>query len=167
MIRSASDPIVDADALRRPAGDELPPVALAFLERLRRVPLGAWADAGRRLTELDERERRALGRAGSGADAAVRAVLRRAVNARPRVAAQARQRVSHLAAVAQGFVHPADVARMKKAALAAVLALIARDELGEQGFAAVYEPFAELIPLAALPSAGGVVAEADDATAAR
>lgn len=160
MNRSASVPVVDADG-HGPGSTpgELPQVALAFLEQLRRVSLGAWADAGRRLTELDEDERRVLARTGSGADATVRAVLRRAVHARPRVAAQARQRVTYLAAVAHGFVHPSDVARMKKAALAAVLALVVRDELGEERFAAVYEPFAALIPLAALPNAGVDVAD--------
>lgn len=152
MIRSAPVPVGDADMrLRGSSAGELPPVALAFLEQLRRLPLGAWADAGRRLAELDETERRTLRSTGSGDDATVRAVLRRAVNANPRVAAQARKRVLHLVAVGDGFLHPADVARMKKAALAALLALVARPELGEQRFAAVYEPFARLIPLAALP----------------
>lgn len=168
MIRSAPVPGVHADGhAPRPMPGELPPVALAFLERLRRVPIGAWAYAGRRLAELDEDERRALGRAGNGADATVRAVLRGMVNAQPRVAAQARQRVSHLTAVAHGFVHPTEVARMKKAALAAVLALVARDQLGEERFAAVYEPFAALIPLATLPTAGFTTAELDDRPSAR
>lgn len=168
MIRSAPVPTVNSIlGATRPTSGELPPVALAFLEHLRRLPLGAWADAGRRLAELDEHERRTLRSAGSNPDAAVRAVLRRLVNANPRVAAQARLRVLNLSAVAHGFVHPADVARMKKAALAAVLALIARPELGERRFAAVYEPFATLIPLAALPEAEIEVADSDDLTPAR
>jgi hypothetical protein len=146
---------------------ELPPVAFAFLEQLRRLPLGAWADAGRRLAELDEHERLALGRNGSDATATVRAVLRREVSAHPRVAAQARQRVLHLAAVAHGFLHPTDVARMKKAALAAVLALIARPELGEQRFAAVYDPFAALIPLATLSNVGAESGVLDELASTR
>jgi hypothetical protein len=142
-------------------------MALAFLERLRRLPLGAWADAGRRLAELDAHERRSLGRTGKGTDATVRAVLRRVVNASPRMAGHARHRVRHLAAVARGFLHPTDVALMKKAALAAVLALVARPELGEQRFAAVYEPFATLIPVADLPNAGIEIAGSESPTAAR
>ena len=162
MIRSAPHPATMGNLHHTgPAAGELPPVALAFLEQLRRLPLGTWADAGRRLAALDTHERRALGHTGDGSSATVRAVLRRVVNATPRVAAQARLRVLHLAAAAHGFVHPADVARMKKAALAAILALVARRELGEQRFAAVYEPFAALIPLASLPAADVEIAGSD------
>ena len=152
MIRSAPHPAAMAGLTHQgTTAAELPPVALAFLDQLRRLPLGSWADAGHRLAELDTNERRTLAHGGDPSGATVRAVLRQVVNATPRVAAQARLRVLHLAAAANGFVHPADVARMKKAALAAVLALVARRELGERNFAAVYDPFARHIPLATLP----------------
>jgi hypothetical protein len=147
MIR-ADHPMVPIDTTGSddPYAGELPAVVADFLEQLRRLPLGAWAEAGRRLEELDARDRLLAGDA-PGSDSAVRAQLRQVVNEMPRVAAQARQRVMNVAAMAQGFVHPADLARMKKAALAAVLALVARPTLGEERFAAIYAPFAEHIPL--------------------
>jgi hypothetical protein len=151
MIRSAPNPPpTGAMPVGGMQGGDLPPVVAAFLERLRRLPLGAWAEAGRRLEEIDRRERETAGRPAADADTTVRTYLRQVVNEEPRVAAQARQRVLDLAAAAQGFVHPAEVSRMKKAALAAVLALVARPALGEERFAEIYEPFATLIPLASL-----------------
>ena len=164
MIRSDSAKV---DARISGATSELPRVALAFLEQLGRIPLGAWADAGRRLAELDAAEQRALAGTEHGTDATARAVLRQLVNARPRVAAQARQRVLHLAAVGRGILRPSEVASMKKAALAAVLALVARPELGEHRFAALYEPFATLIPLEGLPNAGFERAASGEPTSAR
>ena len=167
MIHSVPNPVVKADVPKAGTTSELPRVALDFLEQLGRIPLGAWADAGRRLAELDAAEQRALAGTEHGPDTTARAVLRQLVNARPRVAAQARQRVLHLAAVARGFLHPSEVASMKKAALAAVLALVARPELGERRFAALYEPFAALIPLDGLPNAGFERAPASESTSTR
>ena len=137
---SASRPAAYRDAA------ELPLLVTSFLERLRRLPLGAWIDAGRRLEELDRR-----GTLGARRSAgAVRSQLRLLVNGMPHVAPRVRQRVSDLAAATQGFVHPAEAARMKKAALAAALGLAARPALGPERFADVYEPFAALIPLTSL-----------------
>jgi hypothetical protein len=65
----------------------------------------------------------------------------------PGVAMQTSRRVRNMAAVANGFVHPADVVRMKKTALAAALALVARPMLGEADFARLYAPFADIVPL--------------------
>jgi len=125
---------------------ELPPLVRAFLEQLRRLPLGAWVDAGRHLEELDRR-----GTLGARRSAgAVRAQLRQLVDDMPHVAPRVRARVLDLTSVAQGFVHPAEVARMKKAALAAALALAARPTLNADLFADVYEPFSAHIPLASL-----------------
>ena len=157
MNRSAHTPVPPVTTYLGTHGSDLPPVVAAFLDRLRRLPLGAWAEAGRRLEEIDRLDRRVRLAAGLGVPerrTAVRAHLREVVNASPGVAVRARQSVTDLAAVAQGFVHPAEVARMKKAALAAALALVARPALGEEGFAEIYEPFATLIPLASLPDAG-------------
>ena len=100
---------------------ELPPLVATFLERLRRVPLGAWVDAGRRLEELNRRG--TLGTIRSANP--LRAQLRVIVDEMPHVAPRVRERVLDLVAATQGFVHPAEAARMKKAALAAALALVA------------------------------------------
>ena len=146
-----------------PAG-ELPPEVAAFLERLRRLPLGAWADAGRLLEELDARPAAAGPLADVAAHGAeVRAELRQVVNAMPREARQIRSRVLHLATVAHGFVHPSDVARMKKAALVAALALVARPALGPARFGRAYAPFATSIPADSLLAAAAAAAAAEAA----
>ena len=126
----------------RPSPSGIPPVVLAFLESLRQLPLGAWSDAVRRTEELDAR------RPGSPErNAAGRARLRHLVESAPSLTARIRTRVHDTVAVLEGFVHPVDVLRMKKAALGAALALAARDDLDENDFARLYAPFAELIPL--------------------
>jgi hypothetical protein len=153
MIHSIPVPVTAGPMAGGPQG-ELPPAVVGFLERLRRLPLGAWVEAGRRLEELDRDERAVHGRARPSLGS-VRARLREVVDRSPHVVARARHRVLDQAAVAQGFVHPAELSRMKKAALAAVLALVARPTLGEERFARVYEPFAGIIPLDSLPGAGG------------
>lgn len=124
-------------------GGELPPAVLGFLEHLRRLPLGAWVDAARHADEP------AVGRAPGRAPSAAhpRARLRRIMDEAPGVTMQTRRRVRDLAAAASGFVHHADAARMKKAALAAALALVARPTLGEDDFARLYAPFADVVPL--------------------
>lgn len=125
--------------------NELPPLAASFLERLRRLPLGAWADAAR---ALDESGALTLsGDVSTPLSDAARARLRWLMDEMPGVTTKARRRVHDLAAVAQGFLHPREVARMKKAALTAVLALVARPDLDEDEFARLYAPFATLVPL--------------------
>ncbi len=125
---------------------ELPPLVQTFLERLRRLPLGAWVDAGRRLEELNRRGTLGARRSAN----AVHAQLREMVDEMPHVAPRVRERVLDLVAATQGFVHPAESARMKKAALSAALALAARPALGDERFADVYEPFATIIPMPSL-----------------
>lgn len=138
---------LDADARH----GELPPLAAGFLERLRRLPLGSWADAAR---ALDESGGLTLsGDVSAPLTDAARARLRWLMDEMPGVTTKARRRVHDLAAVAQGFLHPREVARMKKAALTAVLALVARPDLDDDEFARLYAPFATLLPLEAL--AGG------------
>ena len=154
MTRHASTPM-PADTMQsiaEPHGSELPPVVAEFLERLRKLPLGAWADAGRRLEEIDSRDRRGSGAAAGASGEAIRAQLRQVVDEMPRVAGHVRLRVLDLAAVAQGIVRPAEAALMKKAALAAALALVARPALGDARFHEIYEPFATLSPLSSLCS---------------
>jgi hypothetical protein len=119
-----------------PGLDALPRDLLGFCERLRHLPLGAWASAAEP----------AGGSAPERASAAARHRLRRVVDGMPHVAEQSRRRVLDLVAAAEGFVHPATVARMKKCALTAALAIAARPTLGEDDFAQLYRPFATLIP---------------------
>ena len=121
------------------------PAVLAFLERLRRLPLGTWADAA---TGLDDEGGLAPfdGSATPLTDAA-RARLRHLVDRTPAVAAQVRRRVHDLVAVAQGFLHPREVARMKKAALTAALAVHMRPALRPDEFTRLYAPFATLVPV--------------------
>lgn len=145
-----------------PQAGELPPEVAAFLDRLRRLPLGTWAEAGRMLEALDaaSARRASPSRRATAAGpealhgAEVRAELRRVVNAMPRQAAQIRGRILDLATVAQGFVHRSDAARMKKAALVAALALVARPALGDERFDRAYAPFAASIPVGSLLAAG-------------
>lgn len=140
-----------------PHAGELPPEVAAFLDRLRRLPLGTWAEAGRMLEALDAEASRSAAASTPAAlhGAAVRAELRRVVNAMPRQASQIRGRILDLATVAQGFVHHADASRMKKAALVAALALVARPALGDERFDRAYAPFAASIPVDSLLAAGG------------
>ena len=145
MIRFVPRPeVLRAMQAGHARSDAMPPAIAVFLQRLRHLPLGSWMEAGQRLEELDERDRRTTD-AASGTT--VRTHLRHAVNDHPHLAARVRQQVLDLVAVAQDFVPPSEVARMKKAALAAGLAVLARPTLGEAMFRRVYEPFAALIPL--------------------
>jgi len=59
-------------------------------------------------------------------------------------------RVDELVSVAEGFVAPGTTARMKKVALTAALALVARPDLSEEDFEWLYAPFADTIPIDSL-----------------
>ena len=120
----------------------LPSSVLWFLEQLRRLPMGSWADAARR----GEMARRPAS-AGSTLHAAGRARLRHAVDASPVLTSRIRARVHDIVGVLDGFLHPVDVLRMKKAALDAALAIAARSDLDPDDFARLYAPFDGLIPL--------------------
>jgi hypothetical protein len=126
-------------------GAAIPPPVLAFLQRLKRLPLGVWADVAFTRTARPTDVTLSQGSPSSLADA--RARLRKLIDTRPAVAARIRPRVYELAGVAQAFLHPAVVARMKKVGLAASLALAVRDHLAEEDFEQLYAPFAELIPI--------------------
>ena len=138
----ASSPTMPLDVRAR--GGELPPVVLGFLEHLRRLPLGTWADAAHL---ADDAILSPASDTTTPSTAATRARLRQIMDDAPGVAMQTSRRVRNLAAMASGFVHPADVVRMKKTALAAALALVARPMLAEDDFARLYAPFADIVPL--------------------
>ena len=120
----------------------LPSSVLWFLEQLRRLPMGAWADAAR---SAEMARRPAMD--GSSLHAAGRARLRHAVDASPVLTTRVRARVHDIVGVLDGFLHPVDVLRMKKAALDASLAIAARSALEPDDFATLYAPFENLIPL--------------------
>jgi hypothetical protein len=104
--------------------------------------MGAWADAVRR-AETDRQPESD----GQRLHASGRARLRHAVDASPVLTTRVRARVHDIVAVLDGFFHPVDVLRMKKAALDAALAIAARDSLDPADFARLYAPFEGLIPL--------------------
>lgn len=128
----------------RMRGNDLPPIVIDYLRRLRSLPVGAWAQAA---AALDEAERRARAKPGSDSIAAAHASLRRIVSGMPGLAVQTQRRVQNLVEVAQTCLHSADCAMLKRAALAAALALMARPALGERLFTQLYAPFEPWIPL--------------------
>jgi hypothetical protein len=135
------------EPLATPASSESASIVLAFYQRLRRLPLGLWADAARPAAALP-----GVARAAQLPGKHARAQLREVMNARPRTVARHRRRVQHAVAVAEGIVDGPAAMRMKKVTLAAALALTARPLLPEDVFARLYAPFAELIPLRDLSS---------------
>jgi hypothetical protein len=147
----------------RPGGADLPPAVLAFLERLRRLPLGSWATAALEADGVDTIAALSDVPVTRDDGSEARRRLRVIVDGMPGVAAQTRRRVHDLVAVANGFVHPAIVARMKKSALTAALALVARPRLGDEDFHELYAPFATLVPLRSLaqrsPASAAAAAE--------
>ena len=133
------------------------PVVLAFYERLRRLPLGAWVEIGEALdAKADESTPD-----GGIALASARAQLRRVVDGSPRLAARHHRRVQQVVTEADGVVHRSVSASMKKAALSAALALVVRPMLAEDVFARLYAPFSDLIPLDELSAPQGTAAPAD------
>jgi hypothetical protein len=108
---------------------ETPPTILAFLERLRRLPLGDWAAAA--------------DRTAPGID---RTYLRTVIESSPDLASRARGKIDHFLGAAEGLVSPPALRAMRKAALTAVLALAARARLEPLEFETLYGPFADLIP---------------------
>ena len=137
----------------------LPPLVRAFVERLRHVPLGVWAALAE---EHEPDELPALADGATAADDAARARLRRLVDETPGHAALVRRRVLELTAAAEGFVHPATVGRMKRAALTAALALSVRPGLASGDFERLYAPFAAVLPLEELEAELGRNSTAHD-----
>lgn len=121
-----------------------------FFTRLRRVPLSAWIDAAVPFADVrgeDDFE--------SEPTAAARARLRAIVDRMPAGLTLAKARVQDYVAVAEGFAPHGVVSRMKRVALTAALALIARPYLSPADFERLYKPFAALIPVSELPRARG------------
>ena len=121
-----------------------------FFTRLRKVPLSAWIDAAVPFADVrgeDDFE--------SGPTAAARARLRAIVDRMPAGLTLAKARVQDYAGVAEGFAPHGVVSRMKRVALTAALALIARPHLSKSDFERLYKPFSSLIPVNELPRARG------------
>ena len=131
--------------------NDLPPIVLDYLNRLRQLPVGAWADAGQALhmAELT------IGSSGRpGPVAAARATLRRVVGQMPALAVQTQRRVQDMVEIAGACLQAETVAPMRRAALSAALALATRDAIGEKAFERLYAPFEPFIPHAALEEPG-------------
>lgn len=143
----------------------LPPLVRAFVERLRHVPLRAWAELAEEADpgalDAPDRHHALADRAPTPLDGA-RARLRSLVDETPGHAALVRRRVLELTAAAEGFVHPATVALMKEAALTAALALSVRPSLAPGDFEELYGPFAAVLPLAELEAELGRNSTAHD-----
>lgn len=121
-----------------------------FFARLRKVPLSAWINAAVPLADVrgsDDFE--------SDSTARARARLREIMDRMPAGVSLAKARVQDYIAVAEGFVPHGVVSRMKRVALTAALALIARPHLSRSEFERLYGPFANLIPADELPRARG------------
>lgn len=118
-------------------------IVVRFCERLRHLPLGVWADASERVERADSLARAARGR------------LRQTVERMPWAKGHVTPRVNELVSVAEGFVAPGTTARMKKVAVTAALALVARPDLSDEDFKWLYAPFADTIPLDSLERDGG------------
>lgn len=121
-----------------------------FFTRLRKVPLSSWIDAAVPFVDVrgdDDFE--------SEPTAAARARLRAIVDRMPAGLTLAKSRVQDYAAVAEGFAPHGVVSRMKRVALTAALALLARPHLSKADFDRLYKPFSALIPVEELPRARG------------
>lgn len=126
----------------------VPQTVAAFRNRLRRLPLRSWLEAGRRLADSDSE-------AVCAAMQSARRRLRQVVEVSPEGATRVRRNIHELVAVAEGMVHRTDIQLMKKAALTAALALSTRNLLDPQDFALLYGPFEGFIPLAEVDPAAG------------
>lgn len=130
---------------------DLPPIVLDYLNRLRHLPVGAWADAGQALY-MAEQTAGSSGRPGPVA--AARATLRRVVGRMPGLAAQTQRRVQDMVEIAGACLQAETVAPMRRAALTAALALATRDAIGNKAFERLYAPFEPFIPFAVLEEPG-------------
>ena len=143
--------MVPAPYVDHPAGSADDNTVLReFFARLRKVPLSAWIDAAVPFADVrgeDDFE--------SEPTAAARARLRAIVDRMPAGLTLAKERVQDYAAVAEGFAPHGVVSRMKRVALTAALALLARPLLSQAEFDRLYKPFSALIPVEELPRARG------------
>lgn len=112
-----------------------------FLNHLRRLPLESWMriaeSAPMALTDRAEEPEEVR---------AARVRLRAVMDTMPVALRQAKRRVHDIADATAGFTPRTLNASMKRVALTAALALVARPYLFENDFAALYAPFSEAIP---------------------
>src|SRR5690606_12902037 len=113
-------------------------LVVRFCERLRHLPLGVWAELA-----TSEPSARPI---TAGALKRLHARLDRLPGVNTRVS----NRVYELVAVAEEFVPSPTARRMKAAALTAALALLVREQIPDEDFRTLYEPFARTIPVAEL-----------------
>ena len=142
---------VPAPSVKRAGGDADDNTVLReFFTRLRKVPLSAWIDAA-----VPYADTRGEDDFESEPTSVARARLRAIVDRMPAGLTLAKARVQDYAAVAEGFAPHGVVSRMRRVALTAALALIARPHLSQADFERLYRPFSALIPVDELPRARG------------
>lgn len=86
-------------------GVAIPPTVLAFLQRLKRLPLGVWADVA--FSRTSRPADVVMATATTTSLAAARATLRRVIDGRSGLAVRIRQRVHELVSVAEAFLQAA------------------------------------------------------------
>ncbi len=131
---------------------EMTPLVRQFFSRLMKLPLGVWIA----ISEPKEgwaTDPLLAQRSDDPEEAVARAKLRRVMDQMPGALTRAKRRVHDITDVAAGLTAEAVHAPMTRAAVTAVLALIARPYLSAQEFVRLYHPFAELIPVEALEAA--------------
>ena len=129
-----------------------------FLLRLSRLPLSEWIAVGAaheglvrgQVTQFAEEGTIADADAWAAADAALCGAMDQRESARNLVT----RRVVHIATATKGMVPHASYDAMVRAALTAVYAIIAREEIGGTHFHLLYAPFAGAVPIAELEDPG-------------
>ncbi|HUF28163.1 MAG TPA: hypothetical protein VMM18_14400 [Gemmatimonadaceae bacterium] len=125
----------------RPGGHDETALLQHFFTRLHHVPLADWIEAA-----VPTADGTFVDRYESDEARAARRRLRDIADRYPAAVNLARARVQHFVTAAEGFTAPSIVARMKRVALTAALALVARPHLSRDDFELLYGPFATLIP---------------------
>lgn len=131
---------------------EMTPLVRQFFSRLMKLPLGAWIGISVP-KEGWATDPLLAQRSDDPEEAEARAKLRRIMDQMPGAVTRAKRRVHDITDVAAGLTSEAVHAPMTRAAVTAVLALIARPYLSAQEFVRLYHPFADLIPVEVLEAA--------------
>ncbi|HEU4563246.1 MAG TPA: hypothetical protein VFS05_01310 [Gemmatimonadaceae bacterium] len=126
---------------------------IAFLTRLRRIPMGAWSRTAEAdpLTLADDAVPAATNPAlqllrDEEADRMARARLSEVMETMPDVVRRIRRRIDSDLTVLDGIAASTAVTRMRRAARLAACAIAARPALSAAEFERLYRPFLELIP---------------------
>ncbi len=128
---------------------EMTPLVRQFFSRLVKLPLGVWI--GISVPKEGWASDPLLAqRSEDPEEAQARAKLRRIMDQMPVALSRAKRRVHDITDIAAGLTNEAVHAPMTRAAVTAVLALIARPYLSAHEFVRLYQPFAQLIPVEAL-----------------